>query len=168
MGRHQTGESVCRCAVTSMLDSGRSTFNVRPYAVSRFAVCRYPKSVPCSAPPRLRGIQPSTNNQQPKTSNQKPTSPSILAHQLPFQSTLPCGERHWTLIRWIATTIFQSTLPCGERPDATSPIVTFTLISIHAPVRGATLGSTGVTVSIDISIHAPVRGATNHAGIRAR
>ena len=99
-----------------------------------------------------------------------------------FQSTLPRGERLYSVCEKYGLAIFQSTLPRGERPTSApyaphplqfqstlprgerhnKPTITFNVtdISIHAPARGATMGLQTQVASGVISIHAPARGAT--------
>ena len=55
---------------------------------------------------------------------------------------------------------FQSTLPRGERPFSVMQNHLLFNISIHAPTRGATAAYAAATGGLQISIHAPTRGAT--------
>ena len=61
----------------------------------------------------------------------------IGQHGLTFQSTHPCGVRHYELRFWSSQQKFQSTHPCGVRLlnfNQTQAVS----VSIHAPVWGAT------------------------------
>ena len=58
--------------------------------------------------------------------------------------------------------LFQSTLPQGERRFSLKKEVCSMEISIHAPTRGATSFVLDMTSDIYISIHAPTRGATSY------
>ena len=57
-----------------------------------------------------------------------------------FQSTLPRGERLYLLPAALQAQRFQSTLPRGERQDGKGYFRPAEDISIHAPARGATAG----------------------------
>ena len=103
-----------------------------------------------------------------------------------FQSTLPRGERHLSVLyvyRYRTVSIhaptrgatncanmvgsrsirFQSTLPRGERLIKTSENLSGDLVSIHAPTRGATISRFKCHFLCSVSIHAPTRGATSRA-----
>ena len=56
---------------------------------------------------------------------------------------------------------FQSTLPRGERHIFDGQTAKEVLISIHAPARGATIFDGQTAKEVLISIHAPARGATS-------
>ena len=60
---------------------------------------------------------------------------------------------------------FQSTLPRGERRKRAGIRTNDINISIHAPTRGATSDCGGIPVGVVISIHAPTRGATTDKGL---
>ncbi len=55
-----------------------------------------------------------------------------------FQSTRPCGARHFRLQTVLKPLMFQSTRPCGARRDRKNSILYSRDVSIHAPVWGAT------------------------------
>ena len=77
-----------------------------------------------------------------------------------FQSTPPCGGRRHCSLTSRHTLMFQSTPPCGGRQGTGYGWGCPTGVSIHAPVRGATLGRLSERPQGSVSIHAPVRGAT--------
>ena len=79
---------------------------------------------------------------------------------IPFQSTLPRGERRVADRYGVQFPEFQSTLPRGERRHLPHQRRQHQAISIHAPTRGATLHSEVSGGVAHISIHAPTRGAT--------
>ena len=56
-----------------------------------------------------------------------------------FQSTHPCGVRHFVLDNARELDLFQSTHPCGVRPAWTPAHEDINTISIHAPMWGATI-----------------------------
>ncbi len=64
---------------------------------------------------------------------------ALFVSNMPFQSTLPRGERPSQELQQSQIKIFQSTLPRGERQDCCLPPAIPCQISIHAPTRGATL-----------------------------
>ena len=64
---------------------------------------------------------------------------NVTGNSIVFQSTLPRGERRFTVHRlWFNRCEFQSTLPRGERLDKRYSAYSVGIISIHAPARGAT------------------------------
>src|ERR1700756_2377837 len=67
---------------------------------------------------------------------------NVITHLRKFQSTRPCGARHF---------IIEESLADVD-------------VSIHAPVRGATPISGKFAPPCAVSIHAPVRGATRPHG----
>ena len=85
---------------------------------------------------------------------------SAQLRDIPFQSTLPQGERPWELTMSHPLDPISIHAPArGATMDAYMtryPI----FISIHAPARGATLRNYLDDISQIISIHAPARGAT--------
>ena len=105
-----------------------------------------------------------------------------LSLSLPFQSTLPHGERLWlpkSQIEYVGVSIhapargatmpdirisvvskFQSTLPHGERLAKCGFGEDASNVSIHAPARGATENICRSPSTKEVSIHAPARGAT--------
>ena len=106
----------------------------------------------------------------------------ILSLSSMFQSTLPCGERHYLpkpwhdvrqvsihapmwgatafILRFINNGTFQSTLPCGERQNPAAKVAGLIAVSIHAPMWGATAESYSSCLWDGVSIHAPMWGAT--------
>ena len=83
----------------------------------------------------------------------------ISSSILPFQSTLPQGERHGRISNGFDVAKFQSTLPQGERP-----VKSFQYLSVKYFNPRSHKGSDDADIAIDgyagISIHAPTRGAT--------
>ena len=86
---------------------------------------------------------------------------SYAVANVAFQSTLPRGERRYTVSTTVWVLIpFQSTLPRGERLGGVGRNTAQKPISIHAPARGATYFAFMLSKYHIISIHAPARGAT--------
>ena len=78
-----------------------------------------------------------------------------------FQSTHPCGVRHFDESNFGSDECFNPRTRVGcDLPNISA--YRYNMVSIHAPVWGATnIWGTGVFFSL-VSIHAPVWGATKH------
>ena len=79
---------------------------------------------------------------------------------LPFQFTLPRGERLSSHSTSSAARWFQFTLPRGERPAVRPRHHPQPAVSIHAPAWGATFSAWSSERLVEVSIHAPAWGAT--------
>ena len=87
----------------------------------------------------------------------------FVANFLPFQSTLPRGERRGKAMKKYEFTGISIHAPARGATNAEKGKIWKLKISIHAPARGATPPCAFFRIRIQISIHAPARGATNDA-----
>ena len=88
--------------------------------------------------------------------------PGFWVLQVKFQSTHPCGVRHFLAMShraWLSC--FNPRTPAGCDVDDKLDVLCNLGVSIHAPLRGATIAALEKQAEADkVSIHAPLRGAT--------